>query len=109
MTLRLPPKRLRSVRAAILKAPRYPRNEREWIGNGLERLSKKRANKFLFACILDYQMKTELLWSRCRDFIEEDLDDPDCLWDVIVETPLSTWLKRMRDFGVHRFKDMAHR
>jgi len=107
---RIPGKRLRTVRAAILKAPRYSPYQWGWIGDeGLKYLTKKRANKFLFACILDYQMDADYLWARCKEFLEVELNDPDCLWDVVAEVPLSRWLKRTRDFGLHRFKDAAHR
>lgn len=107
---RIPATRLQTVRTAILKAPRYSSDGWEWIGDkGLKCLTKKRANKYLFACVLDYQMDADYLWMRCREFLETELDDPDCLWDVVADFPLSKWLKRTRDFGLHRFKDAAHR
>ena len=94
MTLHgIPGKRLRTVRAAILKAPRYSPDGWGWIGDeGLKYLTKKRANKFLFTCILNYQMDADYLWARCKEFLEVELNDPDCLWDVVAEVPLSTWL-----------------
>lgn len=110
---RIPEKRLRTVRAAILKAPRYPSDEWGWIGDeGLKRLTKKRANKYLFTCILDYQMDADVIWARCKEFLEAELNDPDSLWDVVARFSLSKWLKRTRDFpgGIgHRFKEAAHR
>jgi hypothetical protein len=116
MIPRIPEQRLRAVRTAILKAPRYPRTDWGWIGDeGIKRLTKKRANKFLFACVLDYQMNADRLWQRCWEFLEIELGDPDSLWDSIAETRLPMWLKRTREFqakgdtpGLHRFKDMAH-
>jgi endonuclease III len=106
----VPETRLRAVCAAILKAPRYPRDEWGWIGDqGLKYLTKKRANKFLFACILDYQMNADRLWARCQAFLEDELHDPDSLWEVVADTPLSSWLRRTRNFGLHRFQDAAHR
>src|SRR5215469_15465118 len=103
-----PEDRLQAVSVALLEAQRY-QGGWDWIGEeGLEHLDKKRANKFLFGCILDYQMDSDIIWKRCRAFLEIALNDPDDLWNVVAETPLSNWLERMREFeyegkrGLHR-------
>jgi endonuclease III len=102
--------RVQAIRAAILEAPRLNEGGWWWVSDSrLKVLSKKRANKYLFACTLDYQMKDGRSWTNSSDFIEGELGDPACLWDDIAKTPLSRWLKRTRDFGLHRFKDAAHR
>ena len=53
-------------------------------------------------------MDADYLWTRCREFLEGELNDPDSLWNDIADTQLSKWLKRTRIFGLHRFKDAAH-
>ena len=37
---------------------------------------KKSANKFMLACILDYQMRYQIVWENARRFAEDDLMRP---------------------------------
>ena len=39
-------------------------------GKIIQKLNKKRANKFLLGCILDYQMKAHAAWDNARRFAE---------------------------------------
>ncbi len=47
--------------------------------------TKRQANKFLLACILDYQMNAEVVWRNAARLTEEELGDPDDLWRCLVE------------------------
>ena len=66
---------------------------------------KKSANKFLLACILDYQMRYEIVWENARRFAEDDLGDPADLWDVVTGTPQSDWESKAhwQKLSLHRF------
>lgn len=66
---------------------------------------KKSANKFMLACILDYQMRYQIVWENARRFAEDDLGDPNDLWDVITSTPQSEWETRAhwKELSLHRF------
>lgn len=77
-----------------------------WLANAMP--SKRDANKFLFGCILNYQMPVDKLWSRCANFLEVVLQDPLNLWDTVAATPLDEWLARTGAAGLHRFKKLAH-
>lgn len=75
-----------------------------WISKpGLVRLSKKRANKYLLACTLDYQMQYVTAWENARRFAEDVLGDPTALWDTITSVPLWLWNRKFRAYGLHRF------
>ena len=52
---------------------------------------KKSANKFLLACILDYGMSYRIVWENARRFAEDDLGDPENLWEEITSIPQSEW------------------
>lgn len=96
--------KLKRVRDLLLSGKRLSPEGWWWIGDrGLKRLSKKRANKFLFTCIVDYQMNADVIWQRCAQFIENELSDPDSLWDVVAHTPLSQWMRKTKKFNLHRF------
>jgi tetratricopeptide (TPR) repeat protein len=44
----------------------------------------KRANKFLLGSILDYQMDAQRAWDNAERFAEQELRDPEQLWQTIV-------------------------
>ena len=69
---------------------------------------KKRANKFLLGAVLDYQMRANLVWENARRFAEDDLGDPDDLWESILAIP--GWNSEIvfRRSRLHRFP-AAHR
>ena len=66
---------------------------------------KKSANKFLLACILDYQMRYQIVWENARRLAEDDLGDPENLWETIKKVPQSEWESRAswRKNALHRF------
>lgn len=79
-----------------------------WISDaGLKTLDKKRANKYLLACILDYQMKYARAWDNARRLAESILGDPPSLWQTITEIPFSTWRQKFKEYSLHRFP-VAH-
>lgn len=100
----IPASKLKGVRDLLLREEGLSPEGWWWVGEkGLKSLSKKSANKFLFACIVDYQMKAEVIWQHCADFTQIELADPDSLWEVVASTPLPKWLTRTKKFNLHRF------
>jgi len=65
--------------------------------------TRKSANKFMLASILDYQMKAETVWANARRFAEETLGDPEWLWNEITATSLETWNRCWKQHKLHRF------
>ena len=74
-----------------------------WFKKG-ERPSKKGANKFFLTCILDYQMKVELVWSNTEKFVEQTLGDPEDLWEFICGHTLDDWKQKKKEYKLHRFE-----
>lgn len=68
---------------------------------------KKSANKFLLACIIDYQMRAEIAWENAHRLTEKILRDPPNLWDEIARFSESNWKSKWRQYGIHRFP-MGH-
>ena len=64
---------------------------------------KKTANKFLLGCILDYQMKVEVVWENARRLAEDDLGDPRDLWGAILAIPRWNTQSVRRRYNLHRF------
>ena len=64
---------------------------------------RKRANKFLLACILDYQMTVGVVWENARRFAEDDLGDPRDLWRAISAIPRWHTERVWRRYKLHRF------
>lgn len=72
-----------------------------WLSMG--NLSKKNANKFLLACILDYRIKAETAWDNAERLAEVILNDPSDLWETIVKTPKSKWMDKFKVYKLHRY------
>lgn len=67
-------------------------------------LSEKSANKFLLACILDYQVDANVIWDRARKLSEETFGDPPHLWNYVTqEWTEDEWAAMWRVFRLHRF------
>ena len=66
-------------------------------------ISKKDANKFILASILDYQIRAETAWGNAKRLAEDILGDPDNLWHKIIEIPLSEWKLKKKEYSLHRF------
>ncbi|MGO9569854.1 MAG: hypothetical protein ACLP5H_20165 [Desulfomonilaceae bacterium] len=99
------PKLQRVARLLLL----FPRGEAlgpekfwTWLGKGIQP-SKKDANTFLLACILDYQMRAHTVWENTRRFTEDVLHDPDDLWGVITKHSEAEWKSKFREYKLHRF------
>ena len=71
-----------------------------WIVRG-KRPTKKDANKFLLACIIDYQMAAERVWKTARQFTEEQLGDPENLWEYITSFTEQEWQAKKKEFSLH--------
>ena len=71
---------------------------------------KKSANKFLLACVLDYGVRYQIVWENARRFAEDDLGDPENLWDAITEVPRTEWESRdsWRKHKLHQRFPAAH-
>ena len=79
-----------------------------WISDSrLKTLNMKRANKYLLACSLDYQSDSGLVWDKAKWLAEEELDDPERLWDSITAVPFEDWHQRFKKYRTHRFP-VAH-
>src|SRR5260370_40666461 len=68
-----------------------------------EPVSMKDANKFLLACILDYQIPAETAWGNAKRLSETILEDPDNLWHRITSVTLSEWESKRKEYSLHRF------
>jgi endonuclease III len=66
-------------------------------------VSRKDANKFMLASILDYQMHAEIVWENARRLAEDIFDDPDDLWHKITEISLEAWMAKREEYSLHRF------
>ena len=69
-------------------------------GSGVD---KKVANKLMLGCILQYQMRADLVWKNARRFAEGDLEDPDDLWENIIAIPNWDSEAVFKCYGLHRF------
>ncbi len=97
------------VARMLLSVPRQEAESKDmwgWIKKG-ERPSKKDANKFFLACIIDYRMQAELVWKNVREFAEKKLGDPEDLWGFITGFSESDWESKKELYGLHWLKD-AH-
>ncbi len=73
-------------------------------GKTLRRINKRRANKFLLGCIIDYQVKADTAWASAARLAETELRDPRDLWRAIAGVPRREWLaRRNRYLWLHRF------
>src|SRR3972149_4924228 len=75
-------------------------------GSNYKRLSKKNANKFLFACCIDYQEDADGQWDKAELFIERDLRDPANLWNKLSKYNWRSLRKKYK--YLHRFPQ-AHK
>ena len=66
--------------------------------------SRKDANKFFLACIIDYQTRANEVWEKTMPrFAEKILGDPNNLWQCITSISLSAWRKKQNEYALHRF------
>jgi endonuclease III len=69
----------------------------------------REANKFLLACILDYQIPANRAWDNAERLAEEILSDPEWLWREIVREARETWMSRKEEYNLHRFPQAHER
>jgi len=74
----------------------------DWLVPG-QAPSRKNANKFLLACILDYRVLAEPAWANAKRLAEQILGDPEDLWGRITAGSLDEWNARRRQYSLHRF------
>lgn len=75
-----------------------------WLSDSCaKRLSKKSANKFFLACILDYQIPAEQAWENARRLAEDIFNDPNELWRVIADYSEEEWQSKWQTYKLHRF------
>ncbi len=79
-----------------------------WLSPGLIP-SRKDANKFLLASILDYQIPYQRAWDSARRLSEDILGDPDDIWRAITSVPLEEWTSRRREYSLHRYSKAHER
>lgn len=65
--------------------------------------TKKAANKFIFAAIIDYQMDADIIWKKARWLTEKQWHDPDDLWQKVASYSHHEWMGLWREYGLHRF------
>lgn len=78
-------------------------------GKIIQKLNKKRANKFLLGCTLDYQIKAHLAWDNAKRLAEEILSDPEDLWGAIAKYSASQWNAKFDKYRLHRFPQAHNR
>src|SRR5712675_1104527 len=66
-------------------------------------VSMKDANKFLLACILDYQIPAKTAWGNAKRLSETILEDPDNLWHKVTSVTLSEWQSKREEYSLHRY------
>jgi hypothetical protein len=95
-------RKLKAV-ARLLLAQRIENPSGWWWINGGGRPSKKDANKYLMACLLDYAQPFEVSWEKAKRLAEVQLGDPEDLWDSIAQYTLPEWMETWREWKSHRF------
>ncbi|HWQ66184.1 MAG TPA: hypothetical protein VN372_04855 [Methanospirillum sp.] len=83
-------------------APRFCESEWMWLsGVRPEHLSRKDANKFLCACILEIHAGKTDVWDNVAFFTGEILSDPEYLWrEITVHTP-EGWNDLYNEYNLH--------
>ena len=73
-------------------------------------IDKKRANKFIFGCIINYQKKAAIVWENAKIFTEKSLGDPEELWKEIVKRypTLESWNAKKNELKIHHLSQ-AHK
>ena len=82
--------------------PKWP-----WLPTDGSTVSKKEANKFMLGAILDYRMRSEVVWFNAKKLSEDLLGDPDDLWGAISSKSQPHIRKMFSDYSLHRFTERA--
>lgn len=65
--------------------------------------TKRDANKFFLACILDYQILARTAWGNAKRLAEDIFDDPENLWETITAVDFEAWQALRSQYSLHRF------
>ena len=69
-----------------------------------KRADRRRANKFLLGCILDYQIPADRAWENAARLAEQIFGDPQDLWHKITALSNRQWMRKFRQYGLHRLR-----
>lgn len=84
--------------------PKWP-----WMPSNGSQVDKKEANKFMLYCIMDYQMRTWMVWRNAKRFSQGILGDPDDLWGAILDMSESDVVLLFKNKKLHRFPPCGER
>lgn len=89
------------LRALLLRHSERVSDDYVWPGLEEKPLSLKNANKFFLGAIINYHIRNAA-WKNAKRLAENDLGDPERLWDYITTTySQDEWDAKWRDFRVH--------
>ncbi|NLV27576.1 MAG: hypothetical protein GXY48_10495 [Methanomicrobiales archaeon] len=71
--------------------------------------TRKVANIFLCACFLEYRSGKTDVWDNTVFFSEEILQDPENLWQVILDHTFEDWKERFFDYNLHPMPEIHNR
>ncbi len=96
--------KIQRVASILLKNRQKIKGFWPWLGESIGKpIDKKRANKFLLGCILDYQINADIAWGNARRLAEDILADPDDLWQTITSVSKHEWMSKRKQYSLHRF------
>ena len=76
-----------------------PGSHWEWMED--RPVSLKAANKFLLLKMVDFRQRGAVPTRKIRNFVQEELGDPDDLWGAILEIPQEVWDARTGPASLH--------
>lgn len=77
---------------------------------GLKEINgRKEANIFLCACFLEYRSGKTDVWDNAVYFVEEVLNDPENLWQAILDHTYDGWKERFYDYNLHPMPEIHNR
>ena len=97
---------IRAVADALIRLrrenPRFKGSEWSWLFSSPSgNMTRKSANKFLCACFLDFRSGKADIWDNTIYFIEDILEDPENIWQVIHNHTREEWKERFFEYNLH--------
>ncbi|NLW76960.1 MAG: hypothetical protein GXY18_11130 [Methanomicrobiales archaeon] len=97
---------VRVVASALMRLrennPRFGESECSILGEASTvPMGRKEANAFLCACFLEIRSGNTDIWDNVEFFAEEVLDDPENLWQSILDHTEEGWNERFFDYNLH--------
>lgn len=89
--------------------PRFRESDYSMYAGIGEITCRKDANIFLTACFLEYRSGKTDVWDNAVFFSEEILDDPENLWQVILDHTYEGWKERFYDYNLHPMPEIHNR